>query len=412
MSLKRQQRFAKYEQDLLQCGDDIRSLRRFVNAQVVAFRKILKKYRKWTGSSTLGARFRDNILSHFKSFTRRDFAPLESQYNDLLETLHAAVPANHGTSPTSQSEHSRPPSAQLSPSETLVVPEPQPVRVGYWNEYDCGSEAGDVDQNAEEYAIYIDPDEDLGFPGMKTLSTFLAKPVTKLNAWISFRKERDDGHERGPLLPTHASTTPYGSTTRSPPSLSYFSTPPGTGTGTGGGSLTALDTDVEDETASSAHYPSHRHSRRGSHAGYASSTDDPSSYFPAGYLAHHSAPCLPSVADQRVALYKERVLSWATWASFGLAYVLMGIATILIVVAGGRHKHNGRVRLEVDAGVTLGIVTSLGLACAGLCGACSRRDGLSWVGWAVVSVGFVVACVGNGVLLVLVMGNQPLGVLW
>lgn len=45
LSLKRQRRFAKYERELLRCGEDILALARFANAQVVAFRKILKKYR-------------------------------------------------------------------------------------------------------------------------------------------------------------------------------------------------------------------------------------------------------------------------------------------------------------------------------------------------------------------------------
>lgn len=380
MPLKRQQRFAKYEQQLLQCGDDIRALQRFVNAQIVAFRKILKKYRKWTGSSTLGSRFRDNVLSHSKSFTRRDFAPLQSQHNDLLETLHAALPDTDGrASPSAESRHSRAPSAQLSPSETLV-PEPQPVRVGYWNEYDCGSEAGDLDRDADEYAIYIDPNEDLGFPGMKTLGAFLTKPVSKLNAWISFRQKHldNDDSEHGPLLPTHT-TYGYGST-RSPPSLTYFSTPPG---GTVSSLVPTLDTDAEDD------FPGGTNSRPGSHrgGGYASSSDgDHSSsslLFPPGYYAHHSAACLPSVADQRVARYRERVLAVATWMCFAVAWVLMGVVGALVVVGGsGRHNRNsGRVRLEVDAGVVLGIVTSLGLACGGLGMACSRRERVSvWEG--------------------------------
>lgn len=44
-SLKEQRRFAKYERELLQCGDDIHHISRFANAQVIAFRKIVKKYK-------------------------------------------------------------------------------------------------------------------------------------------------------------------------------------------------------------------------------------------------------------------------------------------------------------------------------------------------------------------------------
>ncbi|KAF7549945.1 hypothetical protein G7046_g8173 [Stylonectria norvegica] len=44
-SLKYQRRFAKYERELLRCGGDIQALSRFANAQVIAFRKIVKKYK-------------------------------------------------------------------------------------------------------------------------------------------------------------------------------------------------------------------------------------------------------------------------------------------------------------------------------------------------------------------------------
>lgn len=45
LTAKRQRRFAKYRQQINECGDDINALSRFVGAQVVAFRKILKKYK-------------------------------------------------------------------------------------------------------------------------------------------------------------------------------------------------------------------------------------------------------------------------------------------------------------------------------------------------------------------------------
>ena len=43
--LKRQRRFAKYERELFRCGDDIDALNRFADAQIIAFRKIIKKYK-------------------------------------------------------------------------------------------------------------------------------------------------------------------------------------------------------------------------------------------------------------------------------------------------------------------------------------------------------------------------------
>jgi hypothetical protein len=408
VSLKRRQRFAKYEHVLLRCGDDIRSLQRFVNAQVVAFRKILKKYRKWTGSSTLGSRFKDNVLSHPKSFTRRDFSQLQSLYDDLLQTLQAATPAatpaewSGDGSNAAEPVHSPRPSEQISPSETLVVPESQQFAGGYWNEYDCGSEAGDFNRDADvEYAIYVDPNEEVGFPGMKTLRGLFTTPARKLHAWMSGRHPDD---ECGPLLPAHARRSTYGATTRSV-EPSYFSIPPGSAGPAGAASPLVADTDAEDE--SSWHRPSNRHSRRGSYNnnnGYASSSEEGGGaiFFPAGYRAHYAA-ALPSVEEQRIAHYRERVLFWGAWACYAVAFVLTGIAAVLVVA--GRNK----MRLEVDAGVTLGIMTSLGLACAALSMACSRRWGRqSLLGRLAVWTTFAVVCVGDGALLVLLMGNTRL----
>ncbi|KAK4249736.1 hypothetical protein C7999DRAFT_39219 [Corynascus novoguineensis] len=328
MPLKRRQRFAKYEHTLLQCGDDIKALRRFVNAQ----------YRKWTGSVALGTRFRENILSHHKSFTKRDFTQLQSQYDDLLQTLRAALPAGGIALPDSE------PGAQTS----LVTTEPQPP-TGYWNEYECGSEAGDFDRNGDEYAIYIDPNEDTGFPGLKAVGRFLAKPLHKLSAWISFQPKHDllnADAERESLLRGQAGAAGYyGSTCITPPELSYFSSsPPGGYTNTHStGTAAGTDTDLDDQRTSS----SHRGSVSRGYTSASSLSDEPASslMFPPGYRAHYAA-ALPSIADQRVARYRERVLRWATGACFATAFVLMGIAAML--VAAGRHK----MRLEVDAGRT------------------------------------------------------------
>lgn len=42
---KRQRKFARHEREALRCGDDVQRLQRFVDAQIKAFRKVLKKYR-------------------------------------------------------------------------------------------------------------------------------------------------------------------------------------------------------------------------------------------------------------------------------------------------------------------------------------------------------------------------------
>jgi len=392
MPIKRQRRFVRYEQQLLACGQDIQSLRRFVNAQIVAFRKILKKYRKWTGSSTLGSRFRDTVLSHPKSFTKRDFTALQSQYDGVLETLRAATPSgltSGSSSPPSERAVPPPAERQVSPNGTLVGHDSQ-MSAGYWNEYDHGSEAGDGDQDG--YHIYINPDEEPSFPGMKDIKAFFTSPLRKVNIWVTGRHQHQDGtnedHERGPLLPSHG--TQYGTTC----DRSYFSLPPG---GPWSGST---DTDVEDDDDNRPG-TGQNGSRRGSY-GYASSTDE-RQQFPTGYKTHYpSELLLPSIEEQRVmATYRDHVLLWGTLVGYMVSFALMAIATVLVVT--GRH----RMRLEVDAGVTLGIMASLGAACASLCMACSR-NAVSWATKISVGVAFVVACVGNGVLLVWVVGNAPL----
>ena len=66
------------------------------------------------------------------------------------------------------------------------------------------------------------------------------------------------------------------------------------------------------------------------------------------------------------------------------------------------------MQLEVDAGVTLGIMSSLGAACAALGLTFSRREPPGWATVVGVWVVFGAACVLNGILLVLVVGNTPL----
>ncbi len=417
--LKRRQRFAKYEQTLLQCGDDIKSLQRFVDGQVVAFRKILKKYRKWTGSSTLGSRFKQNILSQPKSFTRRKFSQLQSQYEGQLSTLHDALPTEPPGGiciPEPESKPSRQPTAQLSPSETIVAVEPQPPS-GSWNEYECGSEAGDFDCSADtKYAIYVDHNEDFSLHRIKALSVFLARPTHK----IAFHPKStaattNDDPERNPLLSNPPRCHSLRAA-RSPPDLGYFSNPPGYGstviTTTTSTTTTAAgtETDLDEDDRTSSRFFINRHSLRGSGSfsrGYTSSSDDQQQLFlpTLAYSTHYAAGyTLPSITEQRVARCRDQVLLWATWGCFGAAFVLMGIAGVLIAI--GRHK----TRSKVDAGATVGIMTSLGAACAGLCMTGSRRDKIGWVGRAALRAAFAVMCVVNGVLLMLVMGNT--GLLW
>ncbi|KAJ9642500.1 hypothetical protein H2199_004881 [Coniosporium tulheliwenetii] len=99
---KRLERYARIEEEVLRAGDDIRSLARFIAAQRLAFTKLLKKYKKWTQSDTLGSRVRQDILNKPESFTNLDIGPLLEYYTDVLEAVRAPFQAaTQGTQPKS-----------------------------------------------------------------------------------------------------------------------------------------------------------------------------------------------------------------------------------------------------------------------------------------------------------------------
>ena len=60
--VSRLRRFSKAEEAVLSSGEELQALSRFIGAQHLAFRKLLKKYTKWTGSTELSQRFSRNIL--------------------------------------------------------------------------------------------------------------------------------------------------------------------------------------------------------------------------------------------------------------------------------------------------------------------------------------------------------------
>ncbi|PHH53349.1 hypothetical protein CFIMG_002081RA, partial [Ceratocystis fimbriata CBS 114723] len=283
---KRQRRFCKYEHELLRCGDDLHSLDRFIHAQVVAFRKILKKYQKWTGSCSLSARFRENILHDPKSFTRRDLTHLQSQYDVLLAELRETLPEDdiHPGSPESLSVDSQSISAvrslpsPVTPQQHFASPQ-QPVH--YWNEYDDGSEAGD---HEEEYAIYINPDQEMEIPGFEFIKKTFARPLAKARSMLTLQSLRSNPGERAPLLGIFSSARPN------------------------------YSADTDDDYTSSEELP----------------TD--------GYATHYAA--FPSIADQRATQKHNQVFLWVAIASFLVSFALIAITSALITT--GRHK----MRLE------------------------------------------------------------------
>ncbi|CAI6100128.1 unnamed protein product [Clonostachys chloroleuca] len=352
-SIKYHRRLIKYERELYQCGDDIHALSRFGNAQIVAFRKIIKKYKKWTGSTTLGARFNETILNHPKSFTRRDNTPLRFKYQEILSTLQRAYPnLDEFSSPsTIEDTRSRRGSAAAQQPQTQFEPLPPPQipeeptqspTVRYWNEYDDGSEAGTPD---DEYAIYINPYETTSFPGLDYLQAALSLPFEKAKQLF----HRGKNHERSPLLTDSRPTTRgYGS----------------------------MSTDSDED------------------GGYASSSDFPTQ----GYAAYYA---FPSIGEQKNVRYRSNFLFWGTISCFLASFLLLAISGVLVMT--GRHK----LRVEVDAAAAVGVVMSLFFACAAVAMSLYRRDPLSISHRLVIGSCFIASCILNGMLLVIVASNTP-----
>jgi hypothetical protein len=194
----------------------------------------------------------------------------------------------------------------------------------------------------EPYMISINPDEESSFPGAKAFGYVMSKafaPVGMMKQWLS---PHHSPNERQALLGN-----------------GYFD-----------------HTDVEDEA-------------------YASSSE-----LPSGYVAHYAT--FPSVEDQRLTRHQQTLLLQACIGSFGAAFVLLLIASIL--VATGRHK----LLLEVDAGVITGVVASLFFALMGFACMLYRTDKLSWFHRVSVIITFLAVCVLDGMLLVLVAENTAL----
>ncbi len=141
ISVRRLERFSKAEDAILKyvtsshiidgsanivprVGEDIQALSRFVGAQRLAFQKLLKKYKKWTGSSDLGKRFRREVLDQLTSFTRMDFEPLLAQWAEVLAAVRA--PFKAGTNWQSRSAEKIKGSVEADQSGNKVIPNSKP----------------------------------------------------------------------------------------------------------------------------------------------------------------------------------------------------------------------------------------------------------------------------------------------
>lgn len=86
--LEQSRRFQRLVHDVDGVGDDIQALIRFSGAQRTAFRKIFKKYKKWTGSSTLEQRCRVTFLSDTDAL-KPDLSAYLRRLSQLTSTITA-----------------------------------------------------------------------------------------------------------------------------------------------------------------------------------------------------------------------------------------------------------------------------------------------------------------------------------
>ncbi|KAI1159008.1 hypothetical protein F5B18DRAFT_43863 [Nemania serpens] len=369
LSAKRQRRLVKYHTQIEECGQDIRALGRFVDAQVTAFRKILKKYKKWTGSTSLSSRFKDNVLDNPKSFTNSNFAPLHLQYRELRTILEAAAPVDASilepplpTESRDQSGrriHPRPSGSRRS-SQSTAPPTPQ----SYWNEYEDGSDAGDQD---DAYVIYIDPNASNEIPGLAYVKNMLGAPVDRVRHWLQSQKSKD-------VPATSPSETQ---------SLLGRRNSGGTGDYFSSRGRPDHEPTTEDEYLSSEEGESSHHSRS------------------LGFLSSYSYSSSSSV-DLKVGAYQDRVITRSTVLAFVAALVLLGVSGLLVMT--GRR----RLRLEVDAGAAVGSVASLFCACMGLGATFYRHSPAGYLYTLAVWGAFVTVCALNGILLVIVADSSGL----
>ena len=128
VSIKRLERYGHIETDIIKVGEEIKSLSRFIGVQQTAFRKLLKKYKKWTGSLDLGERFNKEVMQSEDNFTKTDLHPFVAQYEELLDNVRTLYNEHVNTSATSRpktlgrslSEHSQPVNSPFSHVQDIV----------------------------------------------------------------------------------------------------------------------------------------------------------------------------------------------------------------------------------------------------------------------------------------------------
>ena len=324
------------------------------------------------------------MLSDPKSFSRRDYSHLRSRYDETRAVLRTSIPdvVSEPTSPESTLEPDRPRSmagaTTVGAESFKSLPPPQML---YWNEYDHGSD-GEGAGTEEPYALYINPEEDVGIPGLSYVQAAFTAPFEKAKSWFGGKKHApetranttEEDPERQALLPERVPATVGSLEATEAAQTAGPTQPPRTGYSTiSSSNRTTSESDADDDLTS----------------------NEDNTYPTEGYLVHYAT--LPSINEQSLRRYRENVMFWGTVGCFATSFIVMGIAGVLLFT--GRHRN----KLEVNAGAALGVITSMFAACAALGMHLCRRDVLSLWHHAVVWASGLALFVLNGLLLVVVM---------
>lgn len=244
----------------------------------------------------------------------------------------------------------------------------------YWNEYDHGSEAGD--NGDDTYAIYIDPDATVEFPGVQYLKSIMSGPTVRIREWLkSTRSPLPNGSDTQSLLHSDQTGSPR----------DYFSIrKPRSGSPTDNEGTEEEYASSEDAALSGPHH------RSGDRPPRSDAVDS-------GFL---SALEEADQQDLRMAHYRDSILARSIVLFYAASFALLLVSGLLVTT--GRHK----LRLEVDAGATVGSVASLFCACMGLGALFARRFIPTWLYSLAVWAAFAASTLLNGMLLIIVVRSS------
>lgn len=393
-NVKRLRKLSKLEEKLLRIGNDISSLSRFIGAQKLAFRKLVKKYQKWTGSSKLGNRFQESVLYHSKHMGPRGdpLSLLVSQHNENLETIRALFhhenmaepssftggltkskkpglgpreaiigsegpPSAYSTTPgqstqtlvdyipkTSakrQARHKRPERVRKKLGHNALQPGAgYTAKARYWNEFDNDEEGA----ANEPYTILVNHDED------NMLFSTWSSLRSKVRGIFSF-SSLDTGRVEGAAERRHLLDPEMNSS--------------------------ASDKDSDSPLSSPKKSPQPLQIRQ---------------YSTFGGQKRYAKQLFSPVAASR-----DKLLFRLTWTTFLLSALLFVLGAVL--EGTGRRKY----RTETSAVSILGIVASVVLAVMGFCFTFARHEKSDVASCASALLGMVISCTANAILVVVMV---------